>query len=180
MFRYVSDVSEIAQNIVKNFCPNLRVAVDATLGNGHDTDFLSSMFDKVYAFDIQDQCITNYRNRNNNNVILINDSHENISEHVNESIDCVMFNLGFLPGGNKEITTNFESTIAGIESSLALLNPQGIMTIAMYPGHEAGSIEKVHVINYIKELPKSTYAVLYHTFINRQNNPPELLVIEKK
>ena len=180
MFRYVSDVSEIAQNIIKNFSPNSRVAIDATLGNGHDTDFLTSFFDTVYSFDIQKQCILNYKNKNNKNAILINDSHEKIVEYVKEPVDCVMFNLGFLPGGSKQITTNYKSTIAGIEGSLKILVPQGIMTIAVYPGHEAGSIEKMHVLNFISNLPKSTYGVLHHTFINRQNNPPELLVIEKK
>lgn len=180
MFRYVSDVSEIAQNIIKNYCPNSRVAIDATLGNGHDTDFLSSFFDIVYSFDIQEQCILNYKNKNKKNIILINDSHEKIYEYVKDPVDCVMFNLGFLPGGNKEITTNYKSTIAGIEISLKLLTSQGIMTIAMYPGHEAGSREKMHVLSYISNLPKKDYGVLHHTFINRQNNPPELLVIEKK
>lgn len=180
MFRYVTDVSEIAQNIIKNYCPNFMVAVDATLGNGHDTDFLSALFNKVYSFDIQEQCILNYERKNKENVILIEDSHENISEYVKERVDCIMFNLGFLPGGDKTITTNYQSTITSLQKSLQLLSSNGIITIALYPGHEAGMMEKVHVLDFIRELPKSVYAVMHHTFVNRHNNPPELLLIEKK
>jgi hypothetical protein len=180
MFRYVSDVSNIAQNIIKTYCMSFDVSMDATLGNGHDTDFLSSLFNKVYSFDIQEQCILNYQRNNKRNVILINDSHEKVLEYVKEEIDCAMYNLGFLPGGDKNITTNYESSLVSIEKSLKLLKPNGIITIALYTGHDAGKQEKVHLLDYISTLPKGSFGVLHHTFLNRHNNPPELLVIEKK
>lgn len=180
MFRYVNDVSTLAQNIIKSSCLNFNAAVDATLGNGHDTDFLAGIFEKVYSFDIQKQCINNYVHKNKDNVILINDSHENIEKHINGAIDCAMFNLGFLPGGDKCITTKYESTLKAIDSALKLLRSNGIITIALYPGHEAGKLERDHIIYFASNLPKHTFGVLHQKFINRKNNPPELLVIEKK
>ncbi|NLZ49979.1 MAG: rRNA methylase [Clostridiales bacterium] len=179
MFKFISDVSNIAHSVIKNHCVNFDTALDATLGNGYDTDFLSSLFNTVYAFDIQEQCVLNYKNKANKNVTLINDSHENLDKYINKGLDCAIYNLGFLPGGNKEITTNYESTLKSIEKTLLLLNPQGILTIAIYPGHPAGKLEKEYLIDYCRKLPKNEFAVLYSQFINRQNNPPELLIIEK-
>ncbi|NLP28117.1 MAG: rRNA methylase [Clostridia bacterium] len=179
MFKYINDVSNIAHGVIKNYCTNFITALDATLGNGYDTDFLSSLFDTVYAFDIQEQCILNYKNKGNNKVTLIHDSHENIDRYINKGLDCVMYNLGFLPGGDKDLTTVYESTLKSIEKALLLLNPQGILTIAIYPGHQAGKLEKEHLLDYCRKLPKHKFGVLYSQFVNRQNNPPELLIIEK-
>lgn len=41
MFKYVSDISMIFHYIIKEFLENKNSAIDATLGNGHDTDFLN-------------------------------------------------------------------------------------------------------------------------------------------
>lgn len=179
MFKYINEVSNIAHNAIKNHCVNFNVALDATLGNGYDTDFLSTLFDTVYAFDIQEQCILNYKNKRNSKVNLIQDSHENLDKYISKGLDCAMYNLGFLPGGNKELTTTYDTTLKSIEKSLSLLNPQGIVTIAIYPGHQAGKLEKEYLLDYCSNLPKQKYAVLYSQFINRHNNPPELLIIEK-
>ena len=47
----------------------------------------------------------------NNNVIIINESHHKIDEFVNEEINCICYNLGYLPGGNKQITTLAETSL---------------------------------------------------------------------
>ncbi|MDP4090387.1 MAG: class I SAM-dependent methyltransferase [Bacillota bacterium] len=179
MFKYVNDVSNIAHNIIKNTISR-NTALDATLGNGFDTDFLSALFKRVYSFDIQKHCIENYKQKHIDNVTLINDSHANMDIYIKEPIDFAMFNLGFLPGGDKSITTNYESTVKALESTLKLLTCNGIVTIALYPGHEAGKIERDRLLRYAAFLPKQVYGVLHHSFINRENNPPELRVIEKK
>jgi hypothetical protein len=180
MFKYVSDVSRLSHHIIKNFCSNYGVAVDATLGNGHDTDFLSSIFNKVYAFDIQKSAVENYSIKNNHKVILIHDSHANVQKHVREGVDCIVYNLGFLPGGCKSITTTCDSTIQSLNSCLYFLNTGAIITIAMYTGHDEGVNEEKAVRLWAESLPKNQYGVLLHSFINRTNTPPSLLVIEKK
>jgi hypothetical protein len=180
MFRYVSDVSSLSHYIIKNFCGSFDIAVDATLGNGHDTDFLKAHFNKVYAFDIQHLAIEKYSAKKTGSVELIHDSHENIGKYVSDKVDCVVFNLGFLPGGDKSITTKKHSTLIGLNSSLSILKPEGIITIALYNGHEEGKEECAASLSWAEALPKNQYGVMHHTFVNRANNPPSLLVIEKK
>lgn len=180
MFKYVSDVSIISHAIIKNFLEHKQAAIDATLGNGHDTDFLSENFEKVYAFDIQKMACDNYKSKNKENVTVINDSHSSFKEYIHEYVDCIMYNLGFLPGGDKNITTMHESSLKSIKEGLDLLSSGGIMTICIYTGHDEGKNEETCIIEYLQSLPKNKYGVMEHRFINRKNNPPILVVVEKK
>jgi Putative rRNA methylase. len=180
MFRYVSDVSELSHYIIKNFSYKFDSAIDATLGNGYDTDFLSGIFSKVYSFDIQRCAIDTYKTKNITNVILVNDSHEDFCKYIDEKVDCIMYNLGFLPGGDKNITTKCESTLRSLESSLNIIDKGGLITIALYRGHEEGKKEEKAVINFVQNLPKEKYGVMLHSFINRNNAAPFLIIIEKK
>lgn len=125
------------------------VAVDYTMGNGHDTAFLSSAVGKegkVFAFDIQesalvstaenlkkDGCPDNYR--------LICASHHRVCEFVKEPVKIGMFNLGYLPGGDKRITTLRETTIAAVKAAIELMDNDAALLIAVYPGHAEGEIE---------------------------------------
>lgn len=180
MYRYVTDVSKLSHNIIKNFCINFNIAVDATLGNGYDSDFLSENFSKVYAFDIQKYAIDKYKEKNKGNVHLIADSHENFEMYIDEKVDCIMYNLGFLPGGDKALTTKWESTLKSLEAGLDIVDKGAIITIAIYRGHKEGKKEEEVLINYLANLPKNKYGVIVHSFLNRDNNPPILVVIEKK
>lgn len=180
MFKYVGDISVIYQNIINDFIEEKNIAIDATLGNGYDTDFLSKNFKKVYSFDIQNEAILNYKHKNIENVSLILDSHENFENYIKENVDCIVYNLGYLPGGDKSITTKEESTLKSLESGLSLLKENGLMIIALYSGHKEGKGEKDAVLNYCKSLSKKRFGVIYQQFLNRTNNPPSLVVIEKK
>lgn len=179
MFKYVGDISIIAQDIISKYTNKFEIAVDATLGNGYDTDFLSQKFTKVYSFDIQKHAIENYNISKKDNITLINDSHENLIKYINCKVDCIMYNLGFLPGGDKNITTMTDSTVNSLRTSLDLLSPGGIISVAIYTGHGEGRREKEAVLNLLQLLPKSEYGVLLHSFINRSSNAPLLAIIEK-
>jgi hypothetical protein len=178
LFNYIGDISNIAHDIIKRYLKRFDVAVDATLGNGYDTDFLSNNFKKVFSFDIQSSAVENYRVKNKDNVILENRSHENLKEFINCEVDCIMYNLGFLPGGDKSITTTVSSTISSIKEALTLLSAGGIISIAVYNGHEEGKREETAILDFVKNLPKKQFAVLLHSFINRIN-APMLIIIEK-
>ena len=180
MFKYVGDISKISHYIIDKFLENKNIAIDATLGNGYDTDFLSKKFTKVYSFEIQEEACKNYSERKADNVEVINDSHHLLKKYVNESVDCIMYNLGFLPGGNKEITTMSETSLNSIIEGLELLNHGGLMTICLYRGHVQGKEEESVIIPYLKELPKSKFGVMYHEFLNRSKEAPMLIVIERK
>ena len=179
MFNYVNSVNILIHDIVREKISRKNVAIDATLGTGHDSDFLSSIFEKVYSFDIQKESTDKYIVKNKKNVKVILDSHENFKNYINEEVDCIIYNLGYLPGANKHITTKVESTIKSINEGLDLLSKHGLMLIAIYSGHEEGSLEKDALLKLAKRLPTNKYGVLFSDFINRPNNPPSLLVIEK-
>lgn len=180
MFNYVGDISNISHHIIKEFLERKEVAIDGTLGNGHDTNFLSKHFKKVYAFDIQGTACENYKERKVENVEVINDSHVLFKKYINENVDCIMYNLGFLPGGEKSITTMHETSLESIKVGLDLLSSGGIMTICVYRGHNEGKKEESCILDFVKDLPKSKFGVMEHSFLNRSNNPPILIVIEKK
>lgn len=180
MFKYVSDVSILSHYIIEKFIEKKDVAIDATLGNGHDCNFLSSIFKKVYAFDIQEEACINYKNLHNDNVIVINDSHHKFTEYIKEDVNCIIYNLGFLPGGNKNITTLANTTLDSIKCGLEILVSGGIMAIAIYKGHNEGLEEENAIIKYAQELPKNVYGVMIHQYLNRSSASPVLIIIEKK
>ena len=127
--------------IEKNFLiPHIKkggVAVDFTMGNGHDTLWLSEAMGengKVYAFDIQPQALESSRklleeNGAAPNYTLILDSHSNVMDYVHEKICIGMFNLGFLPGGDKSITTKRDTTMIAIRAAIDLLDADGALLI---------------------------------------------------
>ena len=181
MFKYVSDISDLSHSIIENHLEKRFVAIDGTLGNGYDTDFLCERFEKVYSFDVQEEACLNYKLKNKENVSIINDSHHKFKEYVLEDkVNCIMYNLGFLPGGNKEITTLAKTTMKSIEDGLELLDSNGIMTIAVYRGHAEGKNEEHFIMEYVRKLPKNLYGVMLHEYLNRAKTAPLLIVIEKK
>jgi hypothetical protein len=180
MFRYLGDITDLSHYIIKNFALDKNIAVDETLGNGGDCDFLSENFKKVYAFDIQVEAIEQYKKRNKDNVRLICDSHENIEKYIKEEIDVAIYNLGFLPGGDKSITTQAESTLKSIQGTLKILKSGGFAIITVYIGHNEGFCESEEVLKYVSYLPKDKFGVMLHKVINRSDKAPYLLVVEKK
>lgn len=181
MFKYVSDISDLSHSIIENHLEKKIIAIDATLGNGYDTDFLCERFEKVYSFDVQEEACLNYKLKNRKNVSVVNDSHHKFDEYVIEDkVNCIMYNLGFLPGSNKEITTLAKTTMKSIEAGLEILDSNGIMTIAIYRGHSEGKNEENFIMEYVRNLPKNIYGVMLHEYLNRAKSAPLLIVIEKK
>lgn len=154
------------------------ICVDFTCGNGNDTLFLSKEIGengKVYAFDIQKQAIDNTKalleKNGSNNVELILDSHSNVKKYVKDKICVGMFNLGFLPGSNKEITTMRDTTLEAIISSLELLDKDGAILIAVYPGHEEGEKEGEMIREYLSFADRRVYCVSCFKIINSPTSP---------
>ncbi|UFJ42218.1 methyltransferase domain-containing protein [Brevibacillus humidisoli] len=181
------NVLEVARNLIRERVEEGDVVVDATMGNGNDTLFLAQLVGergKVIAFDIQLQALENTRSRlQRENVLdrveLQLASHEEMGK-ITDPVSAVMFNLGYLPGGNKEITTQANSTQKAITAGLGTLRPGGIMTIVVYWGHSAGIMEKETVEAFCEELPQSNYLVLKYQYVNQRNQAPFLIAIEKR
>ena len=124
--------------------------VDFTMGNGHDTAFLSKAVGeggRVYAFDIQPGALESTAGRLKaegcpDNCKLILASHERACEFVTEKIRAGIFNLGYLPGsGHKELTTMRETTMPAVAHAVEMLGDDAILIVAVYPGHAEGKAE---------------------------------------
>lgn len=134
------------------------IVIDATIGNGKDSLFISNYITKgyLYGFDIQDEAINNTKNllsKNNfNKYTLFKENNKNIYKKLNylkNKVSLIIYNLGYLPGGNKNITTNYKDTILSIKNSLKLLNNKGIILITIYPGHKEGKKEEINILKYL-------------------------------
>jgi ubiquinone/menaquinone biosynthesis C-methylase UbiE len=177
----------MARKIMALSIKNGDCVIDCTVGNGYDTLFLAKnvgLKGKVYGFDIQDTAIKSTKEKlikENlyDRVILINDGHENLQKYVQEKVKLVVFNLGYLPNGDHNITTKPSTTLEGIKSSLNVLNDNGIILITSYTGHKGGIEEKDAIEEFLKELNQKKFNVLRFDFINQVNNPPILYGVEK-
>ena len=150
------------------------VAADFTMGNGYDTLFLSKTVGekgKVFAFDIQPSALESTKKRliENDapeNYTLICDSHHKAKEYIDCKIKAGMFNLGYLPGGDKSVTTKRETTVEAVNAAIELLAPDGILLIAVYPGHEEGEIEGELINEMLSKLDRRQYCCAKFRIIN--------------
>lgn len=163
-------------------------AIDATMGNGHDTQWLCELAGEtghVYAFDVQQEAVNHTCERLEDSRLLQRASlfcvgHERMQEYVPEQVDAVVFNLGWLPGAEHGVTTYVETTLAAVSAGLALLKEDGLMTVCIYPGHEEGTRELHALLDWAQKLDEKRYDALLKTYLNQSNNPPQMLAIRKK
>mgnify|MGYP001321740392 CR=1 FL=1 len=182
-----ANVLEVARQLIRERVREHDTVIDATMGNGHDTLFLAQLVKekgRVIAYDIQEQAIAKTRERLEREgvagwVELRLASHEEMAG-LDVQAAAIMFNLGYLPGGDKQVTTMPDSTIRAIQSGLNLLRPGGIMTIMIYWGHPAGVLEKEAVEAFCQGLEQSRFLVLKYQYINQKNQAPYLLAIERR
>ena len=136
---------------------------------------------QVYAFDIQESAIENTRKKISekaytNRVQLIKDGHEKLDLYVQNSVACAMFNLGYLPKGDKNIVTKGNTTIIALEKCLELLKVEGLITVCIYTAHSGGLEESQLVEKYLRQLDKMNYQVLKYSSLNDESSPYILLV----
>ncbi|MDE3045216.1 MAG: methyltransferase domain-containing protein [Verrucomicrobiota bacterium] len=135
-------------------------AIDMTCGNGHDTLLLSDCLPLglVYAIDIQEQAVKNTRMRleGRSNIHLFHQSHETLPP-LPKAPALIVYNLGYLPGGDKSITTQTETTLRSLQASLAALAPDGALSITCYPGHEEGAREETAVRAWVNSLSEKKF-----------------------
>lgn len=166
-------------------------AIDGTMGNGFDTVFLAELVGEighVYSFDIQEQAIHNTadkleREHLQNRCTLIHAGHEHLDTYVpNEHIGKItgaIFNLGYLPGGDKSIVTQAETTITSLKKLFEMMAPEGIIVLVIYHGHPGGEAERDALMDYVQNLSQHKAHVLKYDFVNQVHSPPFLIAIEK-
>lgn len=173
------------QNFVNDYLLNHvskeDIMVDATMGNGFDTVFLSKISKHVYAFDIQDEALIStgkkIEDERITNVTLIKDSFIHIRHYV-DTYKGVVFNLGYLPGGDKQITTQTDITTETLKILSSHMNKDTFIILTCYPGHDEGHIESRAILAFTSQLD-DTYSVIQYHLLNKKNKPPFVVVIEK-
>ena len=113
-------------------------------------------------------------------ITLIEDSHANLARYVSEPIGLIVFNLGYLPGGDKQRATQAETTLASLQAALDKLSVGGLLSVTMYWGHEAGKTERAAVLRWAAALDRSTYHCVHTDMCNQPNCPPEILFVTRK
>ncbi len=156
------------------------IVIDATCGNGHDTHYLASLCPKkILSFDIQKEALQKAKELTGekDGILFLQQSHANLEPFAAKGeVTLIVYNLGYLPGGNKNVTTKVDTTLASVKSALALLQKGGAICITCYPGHEEGKREEEALLSLCKELPPLAWNVCYSQFLNRNLSPSVLLL----
>ena len=188
MSNIITKTTELAMAVTRTYIRPGDTVVDATCGTGQDTVALAEAVGpegRIYGFDIQKKALilteAKLHAHGFRNVELIMKSFEEMAEHLAPgSAAAVMFNLGYLPGGDHSITTKADTTLKGLEAALRVIRTGGVVTVVLYDGHEEGAAEKEQVLSWAKALDPHKYHAAYVNFVNQPNCPPEILWITKK
>ncbi|MDS1030104.1 class I SAM-dependent methyltransferase [Bacillota bacterium LX-D] len=184
--RLYQNAVDISHNVLASIlCPG-DIVLDGTAGNGNDTVFLANLVGKtgkVYAFDIQEEALKKTKEKIINLKIhthleLIQDGHENLDKYITSPIKAAVFNLGYLPGGNKKIITKPESTVLAVQKAMCFLCKKGVISLVIYTGHPGGLEEWEALKMFLCGLPQSKYDVLTYNYLNRHNCCPFLVIIQ--
>lgn len=181
------DLLELHKQFILNHLREGDTAVDFTMGNGYDTAFLSKTVGEsghVYSFDIQQMALDSTAENLKKagcpeNYTLIKDSHHKVLDYVKGPIKAGMFNLGYLPGGDKRITTMRETTMPAIEAAISLLGTDSVLNVAVYPGHEEGDAEGKMICEYLERLDRRKICATKIKILNSPTSP-YFIVIETK
>jgi predicted methyltransferase len=161
--------------------------IDATCGNGNDTLLLAELVELsgwVWAFDIQSEAISQTAQKlahagRAGQVQFIQAGHETMAAHVGAGVAAVVFNLGYLPGGNRTVITRPETTLPAMEQALNLLRPGGILAVTIYPGHDGGDSERSVVDTWAAGQPPRAFHVWRMGQANVPDTAPYFIMIQK-
>ncbi len=173
--------------------------VDTTCGNGYDTIFLYEHMNNnasLLAIDIQEVAVLKTKEkikelRNNNTETFKNFSQEEKKIFFRQGdhkevlktsgfpwYDLVVFNLGYLPGGDHTFHTKGVNTCKAIETALLKIKSGGLLTLVAYPGTEEGRDEQLRVEMFLSSLPQASWDVSCWQPINQINYPPILYIVK--
>ena len=138
-------VTERCQRILAEYIKEGDTVIDCTAGGGWDTLFLAGQVGRtgcVLSFDVQQQALDATEKllgengflckrisspyeyisstEHNAGIYLTNDSHENLRHYYSEP-SVIMYNLGYLPGGDHNIVTTAGATLASVDTALEIV-----------------------------------------------------------
>lgn len=184
-------LTELAHDEVRQVVSAGDVVIDATAGNGYDTCFLAELVGPqgtVHAFDVQQEALTSTAARLKALDLawcrLHHASHAEMSEIVPQEahghVAAVMFNLGYLPGGDKQQITTADSTRAALRQAMELLRPGGLISILAYLGHPGGQQEAKAIEQSLVDIDPQRFSVEFHLTPNATPTAPRLYLVRKR
>ena len=180
--------TELAHTMLREVIRTGDTVIDATAGHGHDTVFLAKQVGahgRVLAFDLQESAIDSARARISrtdlaDRVEFHQTSHARLAEFASpDSVTAVMFNLGYLPGEDHELTTMADETLAALDAASGLLKSGGVLSVVCYPGHPAGAAEAPAVEARLAYLTQCGWRVAKYAMLGTLKPAPYLLVARK-
>lgn len=184
---------DLAHNYWSKVVKTGDTVIDATCGNGHDTLILAKLAlndekGELIAIDVQPQAIESTKTRLATElpelilgrIRFVAGCHSQFPGDIEkESVALIVYNLGYLPGGDKTVTTTCPNTLQSLEAALPLIGIGGMISITCYPGHSEGKREEEMLIEFSRTLDPRLWSCCLHSWINRQASP-SLLVCQKK
>lgn len=174
-------ITEWCHHFIEEHVQEGDICIDATAGNGNDTQFLCELVGdqgKVFAFDIQEAAVAAtkkriYEHGFSERAEVLCKSHVKMAEHVDkDSVSCIVFNFGYLPGGDHNLATKKDTSIEAIHEGLKLLKKGGLMSLCIYSGGDSGFEERDALLEELKTLDRKKYLVILSCYYNRPNHPP--------
>lgn len=166
------------------------IVIDATCGKGRDTLQLCKLalkFDQgqVFAFDVLQEALNATKELlDNEGFNLLQDQiylekrcHSSFPSQIQPNqVKLIVYNLGYLPGANKDQTTRVETTLKSIYQAMPLITPGGVISITCYPGHTEGAKEQEALIEFTQKLAPQEWSCCHHRLLNRQASPTLILM----
>lgn len=180
---------EFSHLILQKYIKKGDVVVDATLGNGYDALYIAGLLGEqgmIIGFDIQESSILSSqllfnKERVQSKYAFICANHASMIEELHaisiHRIQCAVFNLGYLPHGDKSIITQPDSTIKALESVLSILEIGGCITVVVYSGHQGAEAEKESVICLANSLDKKKWQTIKYSSLNRETSPACIAIV---
>ena len=173
---------EVVKDVINNMDLKGKACLDATSGRGNDGLMLLNKGIKfLYACDIQKDAIKSTDNllkaNGYNNFKTLSVSHSEVFDYIEEELEVIIYNLGYLPKSDKKIVTKSSSTIKSIERAIFKISKTGVIIIVSYLGHRGSIKERRELEKYLKNLDQKNFKVEKREFFNQINNPPIVYLV---
>jgi len=183
---------EVAHREAQRFVVPGDAAIDLTVGNGGDTQWLAQTLGAtgtVVGFDIQSGALAAAQRRLNgiptgSNVRLIHASHDQVRAFVPEAfpgrVALALANLGYWPGSDSQVVTHPATTLPAFNATLELLRPSGALVVVIYTGHAGGVEERSAIEAWTQELSPAAFEIKWLLHPGGAPRAPRVLVVSKR
>ncbi|MCX6845353.1 MAG: class I SAM-dependent methyltransferase [Verrucomicrobia bacterium] len=188
MMEFPPRPTRLAQQMLGELLGEGDVAIDATAGNGHDTQFLAGCVGatgRVLAFDVQEAAMRSTRERLREvgleeRVEFHLASHARMAEFAGAgSVAAVMFNLGYLPGEDHALATEAAETMRALDAAAVVLKSGAVLSVVCYPGHPQGAEEAASVEQWMNGRAADAWRVAKYSMVGTKSPAPFLMIARK-